>query len=88
MNITLKPEQEEFIQSQINSGRFADANEVIEIAFRLLEELNDEYMQWVEQTRKKVDIALAEIEQGKGLDGEIVVSTILERFKKAREETE
>ena len=87
MNIILKPEQEQFIQSQIKSGRFTDANEVIEVAFRLLEELNDEYIQWVEETREKVNVALTEIEQGQGLDGETVVTEIIERFKKAREET-
>lgn len=88
MNIQLKPEHEQFIQAQIASGRFTNADEVIDIAFQLLEKINSEYILWLEETRQKVDIAIAEIERGEGLDGETVVMEILERFQKAREGTE
>lgn len=85
MNIQLKPEHEQFIQDQIASGRFSNSEEVIDIAFQLLEKLNVEYQQWIEETRQKIDVAIAEIERGEGLDGETVVMNILERFQKARE---
>jgi antitoxin ParD1/3/4 len=85
MNIQLKPEHEQFIQAQIASGRFSNSDEVIDMAFQLLEKLNYDYSQWLEETRQKVDVAIAEIERGEGLDGETVVTNILERFQKARE---
>ncbi|MDZ8079405.1 MAG: type II toxin-antitoxin system ParD family antitoxin [Nostoc sp. SerVER01] len=85
MNIELKPEHEQFIQAQIASGKFTNADEVIDVAFQLLEKLNSEYVQWVEETRQKVDVAIAEIERGEVLDGETVVTQILEKFQKARE---
>ncbi|MEA5564035.1 ribbon-helix-helix domain-containing protein [Anabaena sp. UHCC 0399] len=85
MNIQLKPEHEKFIQAQIASGKFTNADEVIDIAFHLLAKLNSEYALWLEDTRQKVDVAIAEIERGEGLDGETVVMQILERFQKARE---
>ncbi|MBH8561540.1 type II toxin-antitoxin system ParD family antitoxin [Nostoc sp. CENA67] len=85
MSINLKPEHEQFIQAQIASGRFTNALEVIDAALQLLEKLNDEYMQWQEETRQKVDVAIAELDRGEGLDGETVVMQILERFQKARE---
>ncbi|MBD2455552.1 type II toxin-antitoxin system ParD family antitoxin [Nostoc sp. FACHB-87] len=88
MNIQLKPEHEQFIQAQIASGRFTNADEVIDIAFQLLEKLNTDYISWIEETRYKVDVAIAEIERGEGLDGETVVMEILNRFQKAREGTE
>lgn len=88
MNIKLKPEHEQFIQAQIATGRFTNADEVIDIAFQLLEKLNSDYVQWIEDTRQKVDVAIAEIERGEGLDGETVVTQILERFQKAREAQE
>ncbi|MBD2300074.1 MULTISPECIES: type II toxin-antitoxin system ParD family antitoxin [Nostocales] len=88
MNIQLKPEHEQFIQAQIASGRFTNADEVIDIAFQLLEKLNTDYISWIEETRHKVDVAIAEIERGEGLDGETVVMEILDRFQKAREGTE
>lgn len=85
MNIELKPEHEQFIQAQIASGKFTNADEVIDVAFQLLEKINSEYAQWVEETRQKVDVAIAEIERGEVLDGETVVMEILEKFQKARE---
>jgi antitoxin ParD1/3/4 len=53
---------------------------VIDTAFQLLELLNEDYWQWVEETRKKVDIAIAELEDGQGLDGETVLTDILAKF--------
>jgi antitoxin ParD1/3/4 len=85
MEILLKPEHQEFIQAQISSGKFTDANEVIDAAFRLFEKLGDDYNHWIEETREKVDIARIELERGEGLDGETVVKQILERFQQARE---
>ncbi|MDY6783856.1 MAG: type II toxin-antitoxin system ParD family antitoxin [Cyanobacteriota bacterium] len=81
MNIRLKPEHEQFIQSQVASGNFTDREEVIDTAFRLLKKLQGEYKQWIEETRNKIDIGIAELDRGEGLDGEIVLSEILEKFK-------
>lgn len=85
MHIQIKPEHEKFIQAQIATGKYNNPEEVADIAFQLLEKLNIEYAQWIEETREKVDVAIAEIERGEGLDGETVVNQILERFQKARE---
>jgi antitoxin ParD1/3/4 len=86
MNISLKPEHEQFIQAQIATGKYTQPEEVIDTAFRLLEKLNTEYAEWIEETREKVDVAIAELERGEGLDGETVVTEILERFQRARQE--
>ena len=88
MHIQIKPEHEKFIQKQIATGKYNNPEEVADMAFRLLEKLNVEYAQWIEETREKVDVAIAEIERGEGLDGETVVNDILERFQKARERHE
>jgi len=58
---------------------------VISKALKLLEKQDKEYQEWVEETRQKVDVAIAELERGEGLDGETVVMQILDRFQKARE---
>ncbi len=88
MNVQLKPEHEQFVQAQIATGRYTNADEVVDTAFKLLEKLYSEYAEWVEDTRQKVDVAIAELERGFCLDGETVVMEILERFKKAREAQE
>ena len=85
MSISLKPEHEQFIQSQVASGKFANREEVIDTAFRLLEKLQGEYEQWIKETREKIDIGIAQLDRGEGLHGEAVVAGILEKFKQARQ---
>jgi antitoxin ParD1/3/4 len=74
MSITLKNEQEQFIQKKLNSGKYGSADEVIFEAFRLLEERDKHYEQWLQDTRNKVADGLAQLDRGEGLDGESVVS--------------
>jgi len=88
MNISLKAEHEQFIQAQIASGKFANADEVIDLAFKLLEKLDNEYIQWLEQTRQKVEVGLAQIERGEVIDGEVVIDRLREKLRKAREAQE
>ena len=85
MNIQLKPNQEQFIQKQLKSGRFNNSEQVIDTAFYLLEILDEDYLQWVEETRQKIDVAIAELDNGEGLYGEEVINDILEKFKKAQQ---
>ena len=85
MTIQLKPEQEKFIEAQVASGKYNSPEEVMDKMFLVFERLQSEYDEWVKETRQKVDVAVAEIERGEGLDGETVVNELLERFKKARE---
>jgi antitoxin ParD1/3/4 len=84
MAIVLKPEQEQFIQSQIDAGQFSNPEQVIDTAFRLLEQQSAEYLQWANEVREKVIIARDEVDRGEVLDGETVVNDILERFRQAR----
>jgi antitoxin ParD1/3/4 len=57
-------------------------------ALRLLEERDKQYEKWVEETREKVAVGIAQLDRGEGLDGEAVVASILERFKQARQNRE
>jgi antitoxin ParD1/3/4 len=45
MNIQLQPKQEEFIQKQLNTGKFDNPEQVIDAAFKVLENLQDDYWQ-------------------------------------------
>lgn len=64
MNITLKPEQEQFIQSQIERGIFVNPEQAIEAALRLLEGQSIGYEKWLEENRQKVEVGLAQLELG------------------------
>ena len=85
MTIQLKPEQEKFIEKQVASGKYNSSEEVVDKIFQVFENIQFEYEEWVKETRDKVDVAIAEIERGEGLDGETVITEILDKFKKARE---
>ncbi|MFN5854714.1 MAG: type II toxin-antitoxin system ParD family antitoxin [Pseudanabaenaceae cyanobacterium] len=84
MPITLQPEQEQFIQTQLATGRYTNATEVIAEALQLLEKRNH-YDRWVEELRNKIDIAAAELDRGEGLDGETAINQLRARLHKKRE---
>ncbi|BAY07570.1 ribbon-helix-helix domain-containing protein [Calothrix sp. NIES-2098] len=85
MNITLKPEIEQFIQAQIATGRYANAEDVISKALKLLAEWDKDYQEWEEETSKKIAVGLAQIERGEVLDSDLVMARLEEKIRKARE---
>lgn len=85
MNIILKSEEEQLIQEKIKSGKYESAYEVIVEALRLLEERDKHYEKWVEETREKVAVGLEQLDQGEGIDGEIVIARLRDKLHKARE---
>jgi antitoxin ParD1/3/4 len=87
MNIALKPEQEQFIQSQIDRGRFKSADEAAFQAFKLLEEKYRDYENWIEDTRQKVDVAIAELDRGEGVELDLAIDRLQQKFQSARETT-
>jgi antitoxin ParD1/3/4 len=86
MNITLKPEQEQFIQSQIERGIFANPEQAIEAALRLLEEQSISYEQWLEETRQKVEVGLAQLERGEKFPLEVAFERLEQKVNQLRKE--
>ncbi len=84
MNIALKPEQEQFIQSQIERGRFKSADEAVSQAFKLLED-RERYQSWIEDTRQKVEVAVAELDRGEGVELDLVLDRLQQKFQSAKE---
>jgi antitoxin ParD1/3/4 len=85
MNISLRPEYEQFAQAQIESGRFSSIDEVIGHAFQLLENEQEYDPLWLEETKSKIAIGLAQIEQGKVLDGNTVIERLKAKVQQARD---
>ena len=79
MNIALKPEQEQFIQAQIDRGRFKSADEAVSQAFKLLENQEREYQSWIEDTRQKVEVGVAELDRGEGVELDLVIDRLQQR---------
>jgi antitoxin ParD1/3/4 len=85
MNIALKPEQEQFIKSQIGRGRFKSADDAVFQAFKLLEEKYQDYENWIEDTRKKVDVAVAELDRGEGVELDVAMERLQQKFQSAKD---
>jgi antitoxin ParD1/3/4 len=85
MNIALKPEQEQFIKSQIDIGSFKSADEAVYQAFKLLEEKYQSQESWVEDTRKKVDVAIAELDRGEGVELDVAVEQLRQKFQPTKD---
>ena len=80
MNIVLKPEYEEFIRSQIQSGKYGSAEELIGEAIALLRERK----QRIEELRQKIAVGTVQIAKGQVTDGELVFARIQEKIDRRR----
>ncbi len=82
MNITLSPEQEKFIKSQIARGNYQDVEQVIKEALTILEIINQENDQKrLEELKEKIALGLEDVKQGNVTDGELVFERLQERLR-------
>jgi antitoxin ParD1/3/4 len=80
MNLSLKPELETFIQREIQEGKYATPNEVVEAALSLLAR-KSAYEVLSREIGEKVDVAAAQLDQGEGLDGETAVASLRAKLR-------
>jgi antitoxin ParD1/3/4 len=85
MNIYLKPEQEQFIQEQLKTGRYNTADEVIAEAFRLLKERETINQRRLEELRQKIASGTEQIAKGQVTDGEVVFAKLQEKIRSISE---
>ena len=83
MSISLTPNQECLIQTKLQSGKYQSAEEVLEIALRLLDEYDRADAEWVEEVRTKVDAALEASTHTSPIEGEIFITQILAQLQQA-----
>jgi antitoxin ParD1/3/4 len=88
MYIELPPENEQFIQNQVASGKYSNPEAVVVKALKLLEEWEKGYKEWEDETRKKVAVGLSQIERGEVIDSKVVIARLEEKLRKARENQE
>jgi antitoxin ParD1/3/4 len=83
--LTITPEHEKLIQNHLDTGRYANAEEVLEIALQLLARLDTEHQVWIEETRQQIAIGIAELDRGEGVDGATAMAGYLQQFQAARQ---
>jgi antitoxin ParD1/3/4 len=84
MNLTLKPELENFIHQEILAGRYASPDEAIEAALNLLQSKNA-IDRLATELRTQIDSAAAQLDRGEGLDGESVIANLRGKLQAAKE---
>jgi antitoxin ParD1/3/4 len=85
MSITLNPEQETIVDNLIATDSFQTADEVLQVALKLLEKERQSYQTWVIETREKVREGIESLDRGEGVDGETVVNDLLVKLRQAKE---
>lgn len=85
MNIILNSEQEKFIQSQLKKGRYSNVEQIIDRALKILQKQEQDYENWVNETRKKAEIGLKQLEKSQKVDGETVIAQLQEKFDRLRQ---
>jgi antitoxin ParD1/3/4 len=83
--LTITPEHEQLIQTHLDTGRYTDAEEVLAIALQLLTRLDAEHQVWIEETKQKIAIGLAELDRGEGIDGPTAMNHYLQQFQAAKQ---
>ncbi|MEH2309466.1 type II toxin-antitoxin system ParD family antitoxin [Nostoc sp.] len=83
MYIQIKPELEKFIQAQLASGRFTNADDVINEAFKLLQEREHR----LEELRQKIAVGTEQIAKGQVTEGEVVFAKLQRKIRLIAEES-
>jgi antitoxin ParD1/3/4 len=81
MSITLNPEQETIIANLIATGGFQTADEVLQVALKLLEQERHYYQLWLTETHEQVKEGIESLDRGEGVDGETVVNDLLAKLR-------
>ena len=76
MNISLTTELEQFIQSQVASGKYNSNEEVILAGIKLLEERERIYKGRFEELQREIAIGVEQLERGERLDGREVIEQL------------
>ena len=82
MKIQLSQEQEKFIQEQITSGQYINADEIISEALKLLELRANK----IKELKAQIAIGTEQIAQGKVTDGEVVFARLQEKINRISQE--
>jgi antitoxin ParD1/3/4 len=84
MSISLTPELEQFIQSQVASGKYTSTEEVIIAGIKLLEERENIYKGRFEELKREIAIGVEQLERGERLDGREVIEKLRQKNQAMR----
>ncbi|GFE71761.1 type II toxin-antitoxin system ParD family antitoxin [Chroococcus sp. FPU101] len=80
MQIALKPDQEKFILEKLQEGKYQSVDELLALAFQLLEE-HDSKKQQLLELREKIAEGTEQIRKGNVIEGEMVFKQLQDKLK-------
>ncbi|MEH2256473.1 type II toxin-antitoxin system ParD family antitoxin [Nostoc sp.] len=86
MYVSLTPELEQFIQSQVESGKYSSSEEVILAAIKQLEVKENIYKGRFEELQRSIMIGVEASERGEVIDGETVFHQLQQKLQQRREQ--
>ncbi|MBG1270383.1 type II toxin-antitoxin system ParD family antitoxin [Nostoc sp. WHI] len=84
MNISLTTELEQFIQSQVASGKYSLSEEVILAGIRLFEERERIYKSRFEELQREIMIGVEQLDRGERLDSREVIEQLRQKNQTLR----
>ena len=84
MNVSLTTDIEQFIHTQVESGKYASADEVIIAGIRLLEERERIYKGRFEELQREIMIGIEQLDRGEMLDGREVIEQLRQKNQALR----
>ncbi|MEO1297679.1 MAG: type II toxin-antitoxin system ParD family antitoxin [Cyanobacteria bacterium J06636_16] len=82
MRITLPPEIEQFVQHQIETVKYASAEDVLLAGTHLLEDVEATYKGRFDELRREIIVGVAEADRGDLLDEETVFQSLREKLQR------
>ncbi len=86
MQIAVKPDQEKYMLEKLQQGKYKSIDELLSIAFQLLEQ-HDEKEKQLSELRRKIAEGTEQLRQGEVIEGELVFQQLQEKLKQM-EQTE
>ncbi|VXD17491.1 ribbon-helix-helix domain-containing protein [Planktothrix paucivesiculata] len=84
MQIAIKPEQEKFILEKLQQGKYKSVDDLLTVAFQLLDQHDEREKQLIE-LRQKIAEGKQQIREGKVVDGELVFQQLQEKLNSMEE---
>ena len=80
MQIAIKPDQEQYILEKLQQGKYKSIDELLSIAFQLLEQ-HEEKEKQLSELRRKIAEGTEQLRQGEVIEGELVFQQLQEKLK-------
>ena len=87
MNVSLTPELEQFIQTQVASGKYTSTEEVIIAGIKLLEERESIYKGRFEELKQEIMVGVEASQRGEVIDGEMLFHQLEQKLQQRRQRT-